>query len=84
MYNVYPRNAKCMKVPSPDTYEEEQDRDIVRANPDYRYRRMLSVEVYITLLFVSLLISMHIRTEMRECIFNKGQSRRIWNELYKV
>lgn len=24
------------------------------------------------------------RTEMRECIFNKGQSKRIWNELYKV
>ena len=24
------------------------------------------------------------RKEMRECIFNKGQSKRIWNELYKV
>ena len=24
------------------------------------------------------------RREMRECIFNKGQSKRIWNELYKV
>jgi len=24
------------------------------------------------------------RAEMRECIFNKGQSKRIWNELYKV
>ena len=21
---------------------------------------------------------------MRECVFNKGQSKRIWNELYKV
>ena len=24
------------------------------------------------------------RPETRECIFNKGQSKRIWNELYKV
>ena len=24
------------------------------------------------------------RAEMRECIFNKGQSKRIWNELFKV
>lgn len=24
------------------------------------------------------------RSEMRECIFSKGQSKRIWNELYKV
>ena len=25
-----------------------------------------------------------LRDEMRECIFNKGQSKRIWNELFKV
>ena len=24
------------------------------------------------------------RTEMQECIFSKGQSKRLWNELYKV
>ena len=24
------------------------------------------------------------KKEMRECIFNKGQSKRLWNELYKV
>ena len=24
------------------------------------------------------------REEMRECIYNKGQSKRIWSELYKV
>ena len=28
--------------------------------------------------------SVESRSEMRECIFNKGQSKRIWNELYKV
>ncbi len=24
------------------------------------------------------------RLEARECIFSKGQSKRLWNELYKV
>ena len=24
------------------------------------------------------------RAEMRECVFSKGQSKRIWNELHKV
>ncbi len=34
--------------------------------------------VYIYMLFI-----FH-RNEMRECIFSKGQSKRLWNELYKV
>jgi len=28
--------------------------------------------------------SIQFRMEMRECIFSKGQSKRLWNELFKV
>ena len=29
-------------------------------------------------------VSFYCRSEEREPIFNKGQSKRLWNELYKV